>query len=134
MKIVEYAIYEKLKELCSGKVYALRAPDNTVGDFIIFSRTDTENWRSINNPSGIAQATIQIDCYGKTYYTTKAIASSVETILDGFSGVVPYGSNSPQDTITLNATMQGAADLYDQTDEPFMYRVTMDFLVTFEQE
>ena len=135
MKLVEYAIYEKIKNLVSGKVYAMRAPDGETDDFIVFQRTDSQRWRSINSPSGIAQAFIRIDSYSQSYYRAKENALLVEGILDGFAGIVGYGGNSPQDTVNIGGiSLQNDVDLFDQTDEPFLYRSSLSFLVTYEQE
>jgi len=52
MKIVEYAIFELLDGLASGRIYALRAPQNVTAPFVVFQRVGGERWRSINDPSG----------------------------------------------------------------------------------
>lgn len=134
MSLVEYAIYEKLKNLASGKVYAMRAPQNVQGDFIVFQRTDSDRWRDINGPSGMAQAFIQIDCYSATYYGAKTLGESVENILDGFRGTVYYGTNSPQDSISVaGISLQNDVDLFEQTEEPFLFRSLRFFLVTYDR-
>lgn len=132
--MIEKAIYTKLSDLAGGKVYPIRAPDNETDDFIIFQRTDSARWRSVNAPSGMAQAFIQVDCYSKSYYNAKELAGIVESRLDGFRGTVGYGSDSPQDSVRIGGiSLQNDVDLYDQTEEPFLYRNTMSFLVTYEQ-
>ena len=134
MKLPELAIREKLKGLNSGRVYPIRAPDNLTDDFIIYQRIDSERWRSINAPSGMAQAIIQVDCYSKSYYNVKVTSGQVEDILDGFRGTVSYGDNSPQDAVRIGGiSLNGDSDLFEQEEEPFMYRVTMDFLITYER-
>jgi hypothetical protein len=135
MSNAEIAIYEKLKDLNSGRIYPLRAPDNLTQDFIVYQRLDSDRWRSINAPSGMVQASIQLDCYSQSYYNVKSMASTVETRLDGFRGSVPYGTNSPQDEVRVGGiVLETDSDLAEITEEPFMYRVTMTFNVTYEQE
>ena len=133
-KLVEQAVYEKLRALAGGQVYALRAPQNVSGDFIVFQRVNSARWRSINAPSGVAQATIQVDSYSNTYYGAKELGALVETELDGFRGIVAYGDGSPQETIDIGGiSLQSDVDLIEQTDEPFLYRNLMTFLVTYDQ-
>ena len=134
MKIVERAIYELLKTLASGKVYALRAPQGDTGPFIIFQRTDSERFRSINGPSGIAQAFIQVDCYATDYYQSKELGASVEEILDGHRGIVYYGDDSPQEFVNIGGiSLQTDVDIIDQTDEPLLFRSTATYLATYHQ-
>lgn len=134
VKIVEPAIWELLKGLASGAVYFLRAPQNAIGPFIVIQRTDSTRWRHINGPSGIAQAHIQIDCYDNTYYTAKALAASVETLLDGYDGIVYYGTNSPRESVEIGGiSLQNDLDTLDQTDQPVLYRNISTFLVTYKQ-
>ena len=129
MKLVEYSIYELLSGLLNGDVYAQRAPQNKT-EFIVFSRVSSQRWRCINSPSGMAQATIQIDCYSKGYYTSKAIGADVENILDGYRGVVVHNAESIR---VAGISLQDDIDLQDQTQEPFLYRNMLTFLVTYEQ-
>jgi hypothetical protein len=101
MKYVEKAIYETIRTLASGRVYGLRAPENATAPFIVFQRIDSERWRDINGPSGMAQATIQIDAYAETLFAAKDLALEIEDILDGFRDTVYYGSDSPQDSVRI---------------------------------
>lgn len=126
LKVVEPAIYELLKNLAGGAVYALRAPQGSKDPFVIFQRINSERWRSINNPSGIAQAHIQIDAYAGSYYEAKTLAASVEEILDGYKGTV-------SSVRIAGISLQDDHDTFDQTDEPFLFRVSATYFVTYQQ-
>ncbi len=134
MKILDKAFFEIIKTQCSGRVYAMRAPQNATEPFCVFQETNKNVWRSINNPSEIAQANIQVDVYARTLYDAKERALTIEGLLDGYRGTVSYGTNSPQDTLRIaGISLQSAVDIFDQTEEPFLYRRSMDFLITYEQ-
>ena len=134
LKYAEPAIYELLSGLAGGRVYALRAPENSVEPFIIFQQVDSERWRSLKAPSGIAQATFQIDAYAAEFYASKDLAASIEEILDGHRGIVYYGSDSPQDSVDIaGISLQGDTDLLDQTDLPLLFRNSASYLVTYRQ-
>jgi len=128
--MMERALHELLKNLCGGRVYALRAPQNSPSPFLIFQRIESERWRSIDSPSGIAQATVQVDAYGEKYYDAKDLAAQAETILDGYRGTVAYTGGS---TRIAGISLQSDSDLIDQTDEPLLFRNTALYLVTFQQ-
>lgn len=134
MKTVEPAIYELLKTLASGHVYVMRAPDNAAAPFIIFQRIDSERWRDINAPSGMAKASIQIDCYHSSYYASKSLAGMVEEILDGYKGTVLHGSGSPQQSVIIaGVVLENDVDILDQEDEPALFRNSAVYSVTYNQ-
>lgn len=134
MKYVEKAIFETIKTLASGRVYGLRAPQNVTAPFIVFQRIDSERWRHVNGPTGMAQATIQIDAYAETLFAAKDLGLEIEDLLDGFRDTVYYGSDSPQEYVRIaGVSLQSDDDLIDQTDEPFLYRNSATYLVTYEQ-
>lgn len=138
-KTCEKAIFEKLKNLANGDVFALRAPDNHAGPFIIFQRIDRDNSmkQHVNQTAGVAgtvQALIQIDAYDPEYYAAKDLGASIESILDGFSGTVYHGSESPQDFVEISGiALQNDVDILDQTDEPLLFRSSATYLVTYKQ-
>jgi hypothetical protein len=133
MKTCERAVYALLSSFAGGRVYAMRAPQNATAPFIVFQRISGDRWRSINAPSGVAQALMQVDAYAETFYGAKDLASQIEAALDGYRGDVLYGTNSPQDSLAIcGITWQNETDLFDQTDEPFLFRVSSNFLITYE--
>lgn len=133
---IERALYNKICELSgvSNRVYAMRAPQNATAPFVVYQRADSDRWRHINGPSGMVQITMQIDIYAATYAQSRSLAVQLEAILDGFRGEVGYGSNSPVDKVRIaGISCQTDVDLIDETDTPLLYRVSADYLVTFEQ-
>lgn len=134
IKVIEYGIHSLLNGLAGGRVYAVVAPQNAVRPFIIFQRISSSRWRSIAQPLGMAQVIMQIDCYADDFYASRALADSVEDILDGYSGTVYYGSDSPQASVRVaGISLDTEGDILDQTTEPFLFRNTANYLVTFEQ-
>jgi hypothetical protein len=134
MKYPEKAIYELIKTLASGRVYGVKAPQNATPPFIVFQRIDSDRWRSVNGASGMAQATIQIDVYDDSLYGAKDVAIQIEDTLESYRGTVYYGSDSPQESIRIaGISTQNDSDSLDQTAEPFLFRNSADYLVTYEQ-
>lgn len=135
MKTCERGIYELLKSLAGGRVYAMRAPQNAAAPFIIYQRIDTTKLgRHLQGGAHLAQASIQIDVYANDYYAAKDLGAAVETILDGFQGTVYHGTNSPQDFVDIGGiSLQNDLDILDETDEPFLHRNSGSYLVTYKQ-
>lgn len=118
----------------SARVYTVRAPQNVATPFVVFQRISSERWRSINAPSGIGQALMQVDAYANSYQAARELAEDIENALDGYRGTVTLGGTSPAQTVKIGGiTLQNDVDLLDQTAEPFLYRVSADYLVTYER-
>lgn len=135
-KQVEKGIFELLKNLASGKVYLDMAPDGAGSDgpFIVIFRTGSERWRSINGPSGMAVAYLQIDAYAKLPYDAKNLGAAIETILDGYRNTVSYGTDSPQESVRIaSSVLTGDEVAIDQEEEPVLYRNSLSFNVTYQQ-
>ncbi len=139
-KFVEPALFELVKDLVADeKAFWMRAPDNETGPFIIYQHVDRDQFgknvlnRTPGQP-GKVQAYIQIDCYAQVIDVTKALGASVEYALDGYSGTVYHGTDSPQDSVVIDAiALQNDVDLVDQTDEPLLFRNSAVYLVTYNQ-
>lgn len=133
---IERALYQLLKtaNIPGNRIYALRAPQNSPNPFVIYQRTSSERWRHVNGATGMVQAVFQIDSYADQYHDARSIAQQIEEAIDGFTGTVAYGSATPQATIRIGGiSCQNDLDLLDETDEPFLYRVSADYLITYEQ-
>lgn len=126
MKFAEKGIYTLLSGLAGGRVYALRAPDKAPAPFIIFQRTDSDRWDSMNEASGVVQATIQIDVYAGEFYEAKNLAGSVEMILNKYRGTV-------EGIRIAGISLQNDIDLLD-TDEPVLFRNSASYLITYYQD
>lgn len=141
---MERALFEVIKGIAglgvgSGstpdpyRIYAALAKKNAATPFIVYQRIETTQWRSINGPSGISQALMQIDVYDKLPLDVKETADKLAAALDGYRNTVTIPGTSPAQQIRFaGISLQNAVDIFDQTDQPFLHRVSMDFLVTFE--
>jgi hypothetical protein len=129
MKLIEKAIYELIKTLAGGNVFAMRAPDKAEGPFIIFQRIDSTRWDSINGTGGMIQAQIQIDAYAKGYYEAKTISAQIEGILNKYSGSVTHDSIVYK---IAGVRVQNDVDIFDDTDQPYLFRNSAVYSVTFE--
>ncbi len=142
MMIMEKALWQLIAsipglDLGAGndtRIYHTIAPQNAVDPYVIIQRVDSTRWRQINGPSGFVQATIQIDVYGQSRYLVREKAQIIEQFLDGYIGDVSITGTSPMPVCKFaGISCQNDVDLFDETDEPQLHRVSSDYLVTFEQ-
>lgn len=138
-KYVEPAIFELVESLASGNAFWLAAPPNQAAPFIIYQGVDGDTFgKNVLNRSagqaGTVQAYIQVDCYGLTPTVAKELAKAVESTLDGYSGTVYHGTDSPQDSVVIGGiSLQNDVDIVDRTDEPLLFRNSAVYLVTYNQ-
>jgi len=134
---IQRALYQLLKTtpVPGNRIYALRAPQNVTAPFVVYQRIAGERDHHLKGASGIVQARFLIDVYDREYHASRLLAADIEDVLDGYSGIVAFGNDSPQETIKVAAiTCQSDVDLMDESDEPFLYRVSTDYLITYHQE
>lgn len=145
MMIMEQALYDLIAaipglNIGAGteedpiRIYHTVAPEKSPDPYVILQRVDSDRWRAINNPSGMVQATIQIDSYAQEKWDSKTLAGKIEKALDGYKGDVTISGTSPILVCKFaGISCENDVDLFDKTDEPFLFRVSSDYLVTYEQ-
>ena len=118
-----------------ASIYHLHASQDAAPPYIVFQRVDRTILRSINRPSGVEQAEFQIDVYATDYPTAESLSDQIQTLLDGYRGTVQYGEESPVSEIKIGGiSLLSGLDLPDRTDQPFLYRVSTTYLITYHKE
>lgn len=128
---IDMGIVKLLAGVASGNIYAGIAPENQRSPFVTFQRVSGDKVRAINGPSGLAQTTFQIDIYSKDYPECRQLADQVRKILDGFRGTVTIGSDSVR---IGGCSMTGERDFTEDETDPKLYRASVDYLFTFDED
>ena len=134
MRYIEPAIYELLKNFVSGRVSAMIASQRAEMPFIVYQQIDSSRWKTITGTTGMAQASIQVDVYSPRYHEMKAIAAQVEQLLDGYDDTVYYSLDGTEDQVRVGISLQNAEDMGDSEGDPFLYRNSAVYLVTYNQK
>lgn len=74
---------------------------------------------SLDGP-GVSQARAQVDCWAATYKDAKTLARAIRGALDGY-----------QSTALTGVFLAGARDLQDEDGVAPIFRVSLDFIVTY---
>lgn len=130
---IDQAIVELLKAVIpgGGDVYGGIAPPSQRAPYITFQRVFGEKIRAINGPSGLAQTTYQIDAYSADYAESRSLAKAIRIILDGFRGTVTIGADSVR---IGGCSMTGERDFTEDKPNPKLYRASVDYLFTFDED
>lgn len=106
--------------LVGSRIYPMMVPQGAALPAVTYQRISGERIHAMVDDPGLASPRIQVDAWGSTYSSAKAVAAQVIDCLQRWSGVV--------ETVTVQDTyFQGDQDLYDQETE--RWQVSMDFII-----
>ena len=112
-----------LTALTAQRVHWMRAPQNVAKPYVVMQVISGIPDVTHGGPSGLADARVQIDCYGLTYSSAKAVARAVTQRLSGYRGT--QGA-----TVFDGVFKAGERDEYEDEASPDkLFRVSMDFLI-----
>lgn len=114
-----------LSVLVVKRIYPLVIPvtDKTY-PAVTYQRVAAERWSAIASDVGIAQPTIQIDSWGRSYTEAKSVAKQVRLALQRWDAV-------EAGVTVLDATIESEIDDYD--DEVEKFRVSQDYVFTHRE-
>jgi hypothetical protein len=113
--------------LVSTRIYGGRVPQSAIYPLIRIQRIGSDHAQDTSGASGLCQALMQIDCFGKLVADAKSVAEQVRLALQGWRGT--QGSTNFR---SILLTDQRDLDEHDQQGgELGFYGVSMDFTVSF---
>lgn len=114
--------------LVPDRVFPIVMPPGVTATSIVYSRISGQGDHWMQGPSGLARPRYQIDCWSLTPGNASALANLVKERLDGYRGPMPYGSNSPQEFVTvLGVFFTDEREDFDPANK--MYRVSRDYFI-----
>lgn len=112
-----------LASLVGNRIHWLRAPQGVGLPYVTLQVITRIADMTHSGPSGLNFARVQVDCYGLTYASVKAVSRAVEGRLSGYRG-------------TRNATVfdgifkEGERDSYEHDASPDdLFRTSLDFTI-----
>jgi hypothetical protein len=130
--MIEEAIFTQLNgwaglsALAEDRIYPMTAPQNAATPFITYQRISGPRLRSLLGASGQANPRIQIDVYGASYASAKAVAEQVRLALDNFRGTVAG-------VVIRACSLESDRDLIDPDVDPPLHRVSHDFTIWHDE-
>lgn len=111
---------------CGGRMYWSVRPQGSVYPSCVLTIISRLPERTYTAPAGLAQARVQVDCYGDTYAQAKALYRAVKAVLNNLSftnsGKRFWGFAENERDLTDTGT----------TDAARVFRVSADFLLWHE--
>lgn len=114
------ADYEGLTLLTSTRIYPLVIPQGPTYPLVTYQRIDGPREDALSSPMGLAHPRIQIDSWGKTYASAKAVATQVR-------GALQRWDDAAASPAVLDCLLDSDEDSYEADTN--IYRVRMDFIV-----
>ena len=111
---------------CGGRMYWSVRPQGSTYPSCVLTIISRLPERTFAGPAGLAQARVQVDCYGDTYGQAKALYRAVKAVLNNLSF-----TNSSK---LFWGFAENERDLTDTgtTDAERVFRVSADFLLWHE--
>lgn len=116
----------------AGRIFPLVLPQGQVLDSIVYSRISGLGDHHSQGASGLSRPRFQIDCWSKTPDGADSLALLVKERIDGFRGVMEYGTTSPPSEVKVQGVFfDSEREDYDDTVK--MFRSSKDYLIWFEE-
>jgi len=113
--------------LVAARVYAGRRPQGSDYPSVVVNRISGTPIYTDEGETGLAQARLQIDCWGESYASAKYTARAVKDALSAFHGVV---NGVTFQNVLLDAERDLSESGGNVSEYPF--RTGLDFVVWYE--
>lgn len=111
-----------ISNLVSNRVnYTTHPQGQPLPGLVLNVVSDAEEY-TLQGPTGVSQARIQVDCYADTYGAAKLLSRAVRSLLSGYMGGAFQG-------VFHVGTRDGREGGSNEAERP--YRVSLDFMVHF---
>ena len=115
---------QAVSTLIGARMYPLILPDQAAFPAVTYQVVSSMEEQTLDGPTGIFTARVQVDAWSASYGETKAVAAAIRTLLDGFDGALPDG------TVVANMWLADSpADSF--SPEPRLFRTQQDFKLIY---
>lgn len=116
--------YGVLSALIGTRVYPVQAPQDPTHPFVTYQRIDTTRETGMVQDHGMTHPRIQVNAWGITYASSRAVAAAVKAALGVGSGRY---EDTTSDPIILDVICDDEADDFEPDTRAYRYR--MDFTI-----
>lgn len=114
--------------VAGARVYPGILPQQFAGASLVQNLISEDTDYRMSGASGLVSTRVQIDAWAATADAAVALANAAKDCLSGYSGLTSFGSNSPQQTVMVQAIFaEQGSDEYD--DEAKLHRRSRDYVV-----
>ena len=119
LETVIFTQLSTLVTLASTRIYPLILPQNPTLPAVTYQRIDGPRESALSAEMGLAHPRIQVDSWGKTYASAKAVATQVR-------GALQRWSSEATDPVVLDCLLESDEDGYES--DVNIYRVRQDWV------
>jgi len=125
--ILEVALQTKLAAIAgSNGAYPLFAPQDAAAPYILFGRVDTDRDFTLEGPSGLADARIEITPYAPGYVQALTLAGLIRQALNGFIGTV-------SGVEILACRLDTDSDTFEDGTNPKLFAAPAFYLISYRE-
>ena len=108
--------------LCGQRIDFGGSPQGAVNPRVVLWTISDRADMTLDGPSSLSRARVQIDCYGATFLQAKTLSRAIRAVLDGYAGGGFQG-------VFLDGVRDMREGGSDEADRP--YRSSLDFIINF---
>lgn len=116
-----------------GGIYPLVAKQGERRPQVVYSRTGGIGEHTLEGPIALAETRFQFDAWAKDIDTATALADAIKHKLDGYSGTVTFGDDSPMDGVKFHGIFYDGREIESYDGEAKMYRVGRSYRVLYRE-
>lgn len=114
--------------VAGSRVYPLQVPQGTREPSLVYQRIGGVPDHTLDGPAGVRETFFQLAAWALDPDAAANLIQLAEVALNGYSGVVPVGDDSPQQTVDIRGVfLERERDGYDAAAK--LYHDTRDFSV-----
>lgn len=117
----------------TGGIYPIRAKQGETRPQLVYSRQSGIPEHTMEGPASLATVRFQFDAWAKDVDAAAALADAVKFRLDGYSGTVSYGDDSPQPEVKFYGIFYDGREIEGPDDASGMYRVGRSYMVHYRE-
>lgn len=125
--ILEVALQSMLAAVeGSNGAYPLYSPQDARTPYFLYGRVDTERDFTLQGPSGLADARMEITAYAPGYVEALTLAGKARQALDGFLGTV-------EGVDILACRLDTDSDVFVAETDPKLFGVPAFYLISYRE-
>jgi hypothetical protein len=114
------------------RIYPTVLPQGVKHSSLVYNVISEVTNHHMQGASGLVMVRMQLDSYAPNPDDADALARAVKLRIDGFSGPMTYGSNSPPDAVVVQGIFSETART-DFQAEAELHRVSRDYLIHYSE-
>lgn len=124
---------QAISNIVGTRVFPIQLPQGVIQPSIVYHVIDEIESYHYQGPIGLIAARMQIDSISRSSDEAITLSTLAKERLGGFSGVLTFGSNSPQDSVEIQLIEFLNTQPEDYNNDLMLYTKRRDYMVWYRE-